>query len=109
MDYVTIDVPTGIWWPMSNCAENVGAVEITEGDIIQVINSAIVQEVGWRAAYETGASGEDGEWPPDDHPLRIVLQREHWEWLLRVVEAAEQYEPELARNREWLAQALRST
>src|SRR5699024_8436166 len=49
---------------------------------------------GRRVAALAEQSGERDRlgWPPQEHILRVVLRREHWEWVLTQLDRWESYE-----------------
>lgn len=82
MEYVTIDVPVRLWHLVDGAVDNSMALDVVDAIMPSVLAGACVRDAGWRAAAESPGPRDQYGWPPPDHPLRIVLRREHWEWVL---------------------------
>lgn len=89
--YVTIDIPVRLWLPADGCIDNSMAIDAVEGDVVTLMNGAVVREAGWRAAAASHTDASTG-WPPAEHLLRIVLSRSHWEWSIEQVERWQPYQ-----------------
>lgn len=82
MDYVSIDVPVRLWHLVDGAADNSMALDVVDAIMPSVLAGACVRDAGWRASAEYSGPRDRYGWPPPDHALRIVLRREHWEWVL---------------------------
>ena len=82
MEYVTLDIPVRTWLRIDACADNSMALDVVEALMESVLAGAAVREAGWRAAAEYAGELDPFGWPPQAHPLRIVLRCAHWDWVL---------------------------
>ena len=92
MEYLSLDIPVHAWLRIDACADNAMAVDVVESLMESVFAGAAVREAGWRAASEYDGELDPFGWPPTQHPLRIVLRRSHWDWVLEQLDRWTPYE-----------------
>lgn len=92
MEYVEISVTVELWQRVDGCVDNTMAIDVVEMNMESVINGSCVRDAGWRAAAAFTGVLDGWGWPPHDHPLPIVLRREHWEWVLLQLDRWSPYE-----------------
>ncbi|WP_337003227.1 MULTISPECIES: hypothetical protein [unclassified Microbacterium] len=93
--YITIDIPVRLWLLIDGCIDNSMAIDAVEGDVVTLMNGAVVREAGWRAAADSEPDPSAG-WPPAEHLLHIVLPRSHWEWTAEQVDRWQPYQAAIA-------------
>ncbi|MBO1769379.1 hypothetical protein [Agrococcus sp. TF02-05] len=82
MEYVQIELPVRDWQLVDACADNSASTDVVDLDIGSVTTSACVRDAGWRASAAFADEHDALGWPPADRMLAILLQREHWRWVV---------------------------
>ena len=83
------------WGIVDGCVDNSGSIDAEDGDVVAVATGACVRDAGWRALAEHSGERDRLGWPPHEHILRVVLRREHWEWVLTQLDRWEPYERDI--------------
>ncbi|GGM35597.1 hypothetical protein [Microbacterium saperdae] len=109
MEYLTIEIPVHLWWRVDGCVDNSMAIDAVEAVIETTMVGSCVRDAGWRASAAFDGERDQYGWPPQRHPLPIVLRTAHWEWTLEQLDRWEPYATDStsAEVRGLIAAALR--
>ncbi|MEV4776576.1 hypothetical protein [Microbacterium sp. LWH12-1.2] len=110
MEYLSIDVPVWLWQRVDGCVDNSMAVDVVESVLESVSIGSCVRDEGWRVAASFVGETDEHGWPPQDHPLPVVLQCAHWEWVLTQLDRWMPYEDDdaIAQARDLIQESLHS-
>lgn len=109
MEYVTIEIPVHLWWQVDGCVDNSMAIDAVEAVIATAMAGSCVRNAGWRASAAFDGERDQYGWPPQNHPLAVVLRTAHWEWTLAQLDCWEPYatDSSSAEVRALIVRALR--
>lgn len=74
MEYLAIEIPVHLWWRVDGCIDNSMSIDAVDAVVETTMAGSCVRDAGWRASAAFDGERDQYGWPPQHHPLPIVLR-----------------------------------